>query len=175
MTRASYRFTPARNRTSSALTARAAPAAPSGRRRRQVARPACACRRSAHALEAPGRLVDAPVARSGDERRLARRSCGRRTAAAPRRRCCRSRANAIPLQTTLEAGAAVLRGVDGQLLVGEPARRRRSARRTAFPAPTRLGHGLVQVHDVVARQLGQFAGAPGRQRERACCPASPRS
>ncbi len=76
-----------------------------------------------------------------------------------------ARADPIPIQAALEAGPGIFRAVDAKLGLGQPfARRDLGGRRHV--RRNRLGHALVQLHDVVGRQLGKLAGGPRLQPKR---------
>ena len=116
------------------------PAAPSARRLDQMTAEHPRAGASLHLLEVAGLLVDAPVARAGDEQdgtSMVRpeNSCelGVRRAGG---------AAAIPLQPALKAGAGELRAVDGEFVVGQPFARRDLGRRRHFGRDG-LGHALV--------------------------------
>src|SRR5215472_14916948 len=70
-----------------------------------------------------------------------------------------SRSAPIPLQSTLEPGSLVFRGVDRELGLRQPAACRDlcKGRHLGFHG---LRHVLVQIHDVVGRHLGQLASGP---------------
>ena len=110
-------------------------------------------RHALHVLQSAGSLIDAPVTGSSDE---ARGDVNGPTREQPQLGAVgRVRPDAIRLQTSLESSPAVLRAVHAQLFIGEPVARGDLSRGRHLRRDLR-GHRLVQVHHVVARQLGQL-------------------
>ncbi len=116
-----------------------------------------------HALESAGALVGAPVARAGDEhRRHVDGAAGEQLQfgfVEP------GGARAIPVEPALKPVARVFGGIDRKLALRQPAAGRDLCRRRHYRRHG-LGHVPVEIHDVVGRHLGQFAGAPRLQRVR---------
>ena len=111
----------------------------------------------------PGTWCETPIALAGDEdRRHIDRATGKELELG---RVDVLGSAAIPLQAALEAGPRIFAAVDLELVFGEP-RAGGDLLRRGHMRRHGLGHPLVEIHDVVARHLGELFGRETVELER---------
>jgi len=114
-----------------------------------------------HLLDGPGLLVRAPVQPARDVRAWRLDLLAREDVEVARVPAPRSRPDAVPVQAALEARPRVLGDVHGKVLVREPG----VGASLGFVGllghvdGDGLGHGRLQRHDVVVRELGELGEA----------------